>query len=191
MLFFPRHDAARYDVSEDTMTQTQTTEHVEQFTLHNGKTVTIRPLAASDAPFLIDIFAHLSPESRYKRFNTVLDHAEPAWVAEQAMQIAHSVHKGKGFLAFDGAEPVGGVRYVRVDADSAEIALSFRDDYQGQGLGTHMLKLLVTTARSEGYTFLVGMVQDGNQGMWALLDKIDEPFTHTHDHGYSWFTITL
>ncbi|MCO5187542.1 MAG: GNAT family N-acetyltransferase [Anaerolineae bacterium] len=173
------------------MTRTREREKPELFTLHNGKTVTIRRLEPTDAPHLIDVFDHLSADSRYHRFNVVLDHPDPAYVRQQAEMIAQSVVNGRGFLAFDGPDPVGGARYVRVDDDSAEIALSFRDDYQAQGLGTHLLRKLVQTAREDGYTYLIGIAQDGNKGLWALLDKIDEPFTRTPDHGFSSFTITL
>jgi acetyltransferase len=171
--------------------QTNAVKTADQFVLHNGKRLTIRPLQQSDTHNLIDIFQHLSPNSRYQRFNTVLDHADPARVEEKAGEIARSVIRGKGLLAFDGDEAVGGVRYVRVSEDSAEIALTFRDDYQRQGLGTYLLRKLVEAARDDGYTYLVGSAQDSNQGLWALLDNLDEPFTRTHDHGYSSFTITL
>jgi acetyltransferase len=173
------------------MTQAYAIEHVEHFVLRNGNTVSIRPLRTTDAPHLINIFEHLSADSRYQRFNVVLDHPDQNYVAEQAEIIAQSVRNGRGFLAFDGEEPIGGVRYVRVAEDSAEIALSFRDDYQGQGLGSHMLRMLVKVARSEGYTTLVGIAQDTNSGLWALLTNLDEHFIRFPDHGYSTFEIEL
>jgi acetyltransferase len=175
----------------ETMIHPAIMEESDHFVLRNGRTVTIRPLKTTDAPHLITIFEHLSANSRYQRFNVVLDHPDPEYVAEQAEIIAQSVRDGRGFLAFDGEEPIGGVRYVRVADDSAEIALSFRDDYQGQGLGSHMLRMLVKAARSEGYSTLVGIAQDSNSGLWTLLERLDEHLTRFPDHGYSTFEIEL
>lgn len=164
---------------------------VSDVVLRSGRTAWIRSLRSTDAPYLIDIFHHLSSDSRYQRFNAVMDHLEPDRVAREAAKIAFSVRDGHGFLAFVGDAPIGGARYVRVSDDSAEIALSIRDDFQRQGLGKALLHLLVETARREGYTILTGTAQDSNNGMWSLLDSLSESVSRTPDHGFSSFEIRL
>ncbi len=146
------------------------------FRTRTGRRVWLRTLAgAKDVPYLIDLFSHLSPTSRYLRFNEPLADPDPAAVAAEARAIAENAcRQGKGWLAFVrmGRKPqvaVGGVRWVRLDQEEAEIALTVRDDFQGQGIGQAMLRVAAADARAAGILRFVAIVHSANQAVSQLL----------------------
>ena len=162
-----------------------------------GRTpVRLRPITAADGPLLIDIFAHMGPESRYLRFNEPPRAPEPARVQAEAQAIAGMpAARGRGWLALaqpaDEEEiPVGAVRYVySVDRRSAEFALSIRDDYQRRGLGTWFVEQAIIAARADGLETLFGYVQHSNEGMWRLLRRLSVEVETSIEDGDSVVTL--
>lgn len=144
-----------------------------------------------DTQNLIDIFEHLSPESRYLRFHEALEHASPQLVRETAAEFATMpAEKGKGWLAFadlpgQPCAPVGGVRYVRLAnaPETAEVALTVRDDLHGQGIGRELLQLLANQARTEGLRKLTAVVQADNRAILKLLSVASIPIKRTFAEG--------
>jgi len=141
----------------------------------------IRHLQEGDAPYLVDLFEHMGPESRYRRFLQSLDNPKPGLVWREAERIAQAdsaTHDG--LIAFADLPhqldaPVAVVRYVMVEPGVAEIALSVRDDMQGQGIGTQMLQMLTIHARDAGVKTLVATAQNENEAIWTVLEKLPFP----------------
>jgi len=144
-----------------------------------------------DTQNLVDIFEHLSPESRYLRFHEALTHASPKLVQETAAEFATMpAKKGKGWLAFadlpdQPCAPVGGVRYVRLEDEPgvAEVALSVRDDLHGQGIGRELLQLLAKQAREEGLCKLTAIIQADNRAVLRLLSTAPIPIERKFEGG--------
>ncbi len=137
----------------------------------------IRPILPQDAANLVDIFAHMSSESRYRRFLQSVDHVGPTRVWQEAERIANTPPEvGRGVIAFDmtAAEevPVGVARYVVVEPGVAELAVSVRDDYQSDGIGTALLQMLTETAVSAGILKLIGTIQNENEAIWRVLNHL-------------------
>jgi acetyltransferase len=153
------------------------------FETTTGKRVLARPLTHYDAPYLVDIFEHMSPESRYRRFQQTLENPNPKQVWEEAEKIAQMEDQGQGgLIAFwerplQTNVPVAAARYVRLDGDTAEIAMSVRDDMHGQGIGTWLLRLTIEEARTEGIQKLVGNALNSNTAVWQVLEKLGYAFT--------------
>ena len=146
------------------------------FHTRTGRRVWVRAITgAEDTPYLVDIFAHLSPQSRYMRFHEPLDDPDPEVVQAKARELAENVSsQGRGWLAFvhRGRQPkvaVGGVRWVRLQPDVAEIALTVRDDFQEQGIGRELLRLDALDARTAGIKKLIAVYQGSNQAVSQLL----------------------
>lgn len=154
------------------------------FVTSEGLSVEVYWVQAEDAPYLIDLFEHLSANSRYMRFNQYLEGVDPAAVQREAELIALiDPAKGLSLLAFaDLPEqpdaPVAAARYVRTDQpNQAEVAISVRDDMQHQGIGAQMLLYLAATARRDGIHTLVGTFHTSNRRVWALLAEAPYPST--------------
>ena len=158
---------------------------VYQFTAENGLEVRLRPMRASDGPHLVDIFEHMSSESRYARFNVSLSDPDPDWVAQQAAQLAFlPPNEGKAWLAFadlpqEPDAPIGGIRYVVVELRVAEVSLVVRDDLQGLGIGTELMRFAGRAAYADGLCTLLGYVQSDNRAMWQTLERLGVPCRRT------------
>ena len=157
------------------------------FKAENGLIVRIRPLKPADAPYLVDLFNHLSDDSRYQRFNLALANAEPEWVLRQAEKLAYvRPGCGRAWIAFaDLAEqphaPVAGIRYIRSSPNSAEVSLVVRDDLQNLGIGRELLRYAGRQAYADGIEKLVGMVQSTNLALWHSLSNLGVPVQHKRD----------
>jgi acetyltransferase len=160
---------------------------LETFRTRSGLPVRVRYLEPEDAPLLVNIFEHMGDESRYRRFNQSLETPSASRVWAEAEQIAQGVTTNSvGLIAFadlpDAPDtPIGGARFVLLGSGEAEAAISVRDDMQGHGIGTRLMKLLVQEARAAGLERLVGIVQNNNTAVWGLLRHIDAPIEHVAD----------
>ena len=110
-----------------------------RFRDRDGLEIRVRPETPADASHLVDLFGHLSPTSRYLRFSKVMNDPSPARVLEEAERLAQlGPPRDMAWLAFadlpgEPDEPIAGARYDRVSADTAELAISVRDDMQRRG----------------------------------------------------------
>lgn len=166
------------------------------FQTHSGQQLSARPLAYDDAPYFVDIFNHMSAESRYLRFQQTLDKPNPNYIQRQAQDIAQMAPGQQGgLIAFrlDGVRPtaVAVARYVRIDAHTAEIAMSVRDDMQNQGVGSWLLALAVEQARCEGIHTLTGSALNHHDAIWHILGKLPYPYTRQPDGTVSEIEIDL
>ncbi|MCA9920737.1 MAG: GNAT family N-acetyltransferase [Anaerolineales bacterium] len=156
-----------------------------QIRTKEGLLLHIRHIQDSDAPYLVDLFEHMGPESRYRRFLQPLDNPTPGLVWREAERIAKgdpTTHDG--LIAFTDLPrqldaPIAVVRYVMVEPGIAEVALSVRDDMQGQGIGTQMMQMLAVMARDAGVKKFVGTAQNANKAVWAVLEKLPFPMKRT------------
>jgi len=153
--------------------------YLYSFVTKNGSKVCVRPVRPEDTPYLVDLFENMGPDSRYRRFMQTLEQVDMERVWTEAEQIANGMAiNSRGFIAFcDTTErpdvPVGVARYVRLASGDAELAISVRDDMQGQGVGTELAQVLTDQAEVEGVSRLVGVVQNDNAGIWAILRRLN------------------
>jgi RimJ/RimL family protein N-acetyltransferase len=159
--------------------------------LRDGSKVVIRQVRRSDAPLLADGFARLGPESRRLRFLRRKDELTPAEL-RYFTDIDHHDHEAIGALAPTAGGGVGVARYVRdaSDPQSAEIALTVVDDWQGRGLGTELLAQLSGRARAAGIRRFTALVSADNAAMTALLRRLCADPVH-REHGTVEWEITL
>ena len=159
--------------------------------LRDGSTVVIRPVRSADAPLLADGFARLSPESRRMRFLRRKDELSPAEL-RYFTDVDHHDHEALGALDRAGGRGVGIARYVRDagDPQSAEIAVTIVDDWQGRGLGTELLAQLSGRARAEGIRRFTALVSADNAAMAALLRSVSADLVR-REHGTVEYEIPL
>lgn len=173
------------------------TQLAKRFTTKDGSWVWVRLLRRKDAGHLVDLFDHMGPESRYRRFHQVADNVPVEQVWAEAERIVTAVPDRQiGLIAFstlpdEGEVPVGVARIVWLTDTTAEVAMSVRDDRQGQGIGKRLLDMVLELAQMTGVETVVGTVQNDNEPIWHLFDKLPYPVQRTIEGTESEVTIDL
>jgi RimJ/RimL family protein N-acetyltransferase len=158
-------------------------QHSDILRLSTGKSLTVRFVEPRDAEALQGYFRALSVRSRYNRFLgaiSELPHAE----------LDHFIHAGEhdrfsviALMTIDGLETiVGEARYgFESDIGSFEFGLSIDDRWQGQGIGTALLRNLECRAAAIGAERLFGDTLRSNDVMMGLARKSGFAFTRNPD----------
>ena len=156
----------------------------KNYPLGNGSQYRIRPIQADDRKRIIELFNHLSPESRYLRFayaisklpddflNDILDldyKKEMALVAVIQPQTASE-------------KIIGIARYVTLPNQSlCEFSLSVSDTHVAHGVGTHLMLDLIAHAKKNAIQVMVGYVLSKNLKMLQLVCDLGFQTTHPDD----------
>jgi acetyltransferase len=124
----------------------------------DGTPVQIRALRPDDLQRELEFARALSRESLYLRL-----HYSPREVterdAERLLELDYQDTMAVGALVRGEHDDsiVGVSRYARIDAtDRAECAIVVADEWQGQGLGTELMRSLAGAARARGIVTLEG-----------------------------------
>ena len=159
--------------------------------LRDGSAVVIRQVHSSDAPLVADGFARLSTESRRTRFLRPKDELSPAEL-RYFTRVDHHDHEALGALDDRTGRGVGIARYVRHahDPQTAEIAVTVVDTWQGRGLGTELLTRLADRARAEGIQHFTALVAADNAAVSGLLHRMHAHFIR-HNPGTAEYQISL
>ena len=130
----------------------------------------IRPLGPDDKRLLAEGFERLSPRSRYRRFFRPLDRLSARDLA-YLTEIDHHDHEALAAIEPETGHLIGVARYVRNDEpDQAEVSVVVGDPWQGRGVATALLALLVERARAEGVARFVALVMDDNTEALKLFE---------------------
>jgi len=170
---------------------------VHHLTTRDGLAVRVRPMTATDAPYLVELYDHLSPESRISRFHPIDVHVDRGTVWEQAIEIAEiQPPHGFGLIAFADLpdEPnatVGAVRYRLSPPDEAEASITIRDDMQSRGLGTQLIFLILECARERGIRRLFGLTRSDSRFMKQLMQRKDLPLTIVPQGEYTYIAHSI
>jgi len=144
--------------------------HAEDVILRDGSTLRLRPAEAEDAQAVLDFFRHLSPESRYLRFQGAVAVELPT-----AQRFVGGDWDASGSLIAErapgGAEPevVALATFARLrDPRRAEVAFAVSDPLQGRGIGTRLLERLAVRAAAAGIDEFVAQVLPQNAPMLGV-----------------------
>ncbi len=153
-------------------------------TLANGDRARIRPLRYLEDWPIRELHAHLSPQSRYLRYLTPMASLPEPLVRQ--------------FAAVDGWRKVAlvaeseGVRntvaigsFDAIDDATVEIALTVRDDWQRQRLGTEIARRLVDAAEARGFRRFTATFHTHNTAIRRLLDRVGVVVCSTFSGGVS------
>jgi RimJ/RimL family protein N-acetyltransferase len=113
-----------------------------------------------------------STQSLYRRFFTVRRHFSEAETAfflnldfvSQVALVAIAQEDGKPVIA-------GGGRYIVIKPGQAEVAFAVVDQFQGQGIGSTLLRHLSSLAREAGLQEFVAEVLPENAAMLKVFEK--------------------
>ena len=110
---------------------------------------------------------------RYRRFLAATPELTDDMV-RYLTEVDHHDHEAIVATEESIGEGVAVARYVRDPAhpDSAEVAVTVIDEWQGRGLGTLLLEVLGGRARAEGITRFTAMMLASNQQMMEVLEGL-------------------
>jgi GNAT superfamily N-acetyltransferase len=156
-------------------------QHSDILRLRTGKSLTLRFVEPGDAEILQAYFRSLSTRSRYNRFLGAMRELPPT-------ELGHFIHAGEddrfsmiAVMTIDGIETiVGEARYgFEAGAASFEFGLSIDDRWQGQGIGSALLRNLECRAAALGAERLFGDTLRSNDVMIGLARKSGFAFSPT------------
>lgn len=121
------------------------TRYPATFDLRDGTAVTLRPMTRDDGPALAQFFLRIPEEDRFFMKDDVTD---PRIIETWAQHLDYD--RTLPLLAFMGDRLIGDAALVRhrggYRRDSAEIRVVIDPDYRGKGLGTILMRELITVA---------------------------------------------
>jgi RimJ/RimL family protein N-acetyltransferase len=148
--------------------------------------VLIRPIRADDKRMLADGLRRLSPESVQRRFLT----PKPSFSRAELRYLTEV--DGRDHVALVAENPADPVRrliavgrFVRLhdDPESAEVAITVADDWQGRRLGTALGTKLAAEARLLGIRRFTATMGSGNLPAHRLMRKLTQHLEQHHVGG--------
>jgi len=140
--------------------------------LRDGRPVEIRALRPQDKSEMLAAVGRTSAQSLRRRF-----FVPKKGFSEQEMAFFLNIDFANHValvaeLDEDGYPAIAGSgRYIVVRPGQAEIAFMVIDEYQGQGIGTILMRHLATLARSAGLNELIAEVLPENTAMLNVFRK--------------------
>ncbi|WP_009965300.1 bifunctional acetate--CoA ligase family protein/GNAT family N-acetyltransferase [Verrucomicrobium spinosum] len=149
--------------------------YIQTFPLQDGTTATIRPITPEDEPAMARFHRTLSERTVYQRYLMQM---------RLDQRVAHERLSRLCFIDYDcemalvverrppgedQAEILGVGRLSKLHGlNEGEFALLISDPWQGHGLGTRLLNLLVRVGRDEGLARITATMLPQNSGMQQL-----------------------
>lgn len=172
------------------------------YTTRDGRVVKMRLLHPEDADLLVDFFHRMSPETRRRRFHTNTEGLSEEFIEENARELANvdNLTQGGAVIALyeeeDGREHiVGSARLARLpgqpNSPEAEAAIVVRDDFQGQGLGTELLRRMVLLAKQMNVKTIIANFEAENEGAIRLFRELGLPTEIEVSQGETTLTMTV
>lgn len=152
--------------------------------LRDGRFVEIRALRPTDRDGLLAAVGRSSTGSLRRRFFSVRRNFSDAeigfflnvdFVSHVALVAAADVH-GRPVI-------IGGGRYILVRPGVAEVAFAVVDEYQGHGIGSALMRHLVSIARNAGLKELIAEVLPENTPMLRVFAASGLPVTQRREGG--------
>jgi len=149
------------------------TRFQREVTLRDGTRVRMRPVRPDDEPRLVELYDHLSQDSRYQRFFSVMRRLPPDW----AHFLANVDYIRRFALVVEApGDPDTLIAVARYEStsqpDSAEVAFAVQDAWQNRGLGTVLFRELLEAARGNGIRRFCAWVLGNNRRMLDLIVRL-------------------
>ncbi len=154
----------------------------------------IRPINKDDKEGLIRLFNQLSPESRRLRFAHAITKLPDTYL-EDVLHLENTDEMALvAIKTSKNCQPeiIGIARYAPTEERGCcEFSLTVADTYTSHGIGTRLMKELITTAKSQGVQKLVGYVLSENTRMMKLICEIGFRREPSDSYDYQQYTLIL
>ena len=135
--------------------------------LRSGAALSARVATAADEPLIEAFYDRVSAQDRRFRFFTAAGHVGH----EQLAPLVEGDHfRSECFLAFDAAGELAGTAMLACDKplDTAEVAISVRQDWRGRGVGWGLLDLMAAEAQRRGVRRVIAIEDRENHAAIEL-----------------------
>lgn len=149
----------------------QMTQYPEEYetwvNTKDGKKVFCRPLKLTDERLVRELFYQLSEDSIHYRFFHMIK-SMPHAKLQELLEVDY--HQNMAMVILTGADESSeliGIAHYHNDArlNMAQASFLVRDDWQGKGIGRHLLSSLVDFARANGISGFTADVLSHNSNM--------------------------
>jgi acetyltransferase len=160
-------------------------QYVATHRLRDGTTVKIRPIRPEDEPLMVKFHQTLSDRSVYLRYFTPLK-LDQRITHERLSRICFIDYDREMALVVERRDPktsqpeifgVGRLSKLH-GTNEAEFALTIGDEWQNQGLGTQLLKMLVQVGRDEKLERITATMLPDNREMQHVARKAGFELSH-------------
>ena len=156
--------------------------------LRDGTPVLIRSIRPDDRQRIVDAFQKLEPETIYTRFFSAKKALSEADLARiEASDFVHAVALVATLGEGEAETIIGGGAYTVLDRTgeppTAELSFTIEEDYQGQGLSTLFMTLLIEIARERGIRRFEAEVLAGNVPMLKVFQRSGLPMHQRSEDG--------
>ena len=153
--------------------------YVSTWTLKDGTPLRIRPIRPEDEPLMVKFHGTLSEETVHFRYFGVAK-LEKRVAHERLTRICFNDYDREIALVAIRQNPetkedeiIATGRLIRsYSGNEAQYAILISDQFQGQGLGTRLLSLLVDIGRQEGVNRIIGHILPENHAMRNVSRKV-------------------
>ena len=158
-------------------------QYVDTYTIKSGTDITLRPIRPEDEPKLVEFHDRISEHSIYMRYASLM---------KQEQRVAHERLSRVCFIDYDremalvaempDGEIVGVGRITRQPGrNEAEFAMLVIDDYQGEGIGTELLRRLVQVGEDENLDRITADILRRNRAMQHVCEKLGFEIIRSND----------
>jgi acetyltransferase len=119
----------------------------ETFVTRGDVTMAVRAVLPTDAPILVELFAHVSPADLRSRFLSGLLHVDAGRIRQM---IDIDYRNTITFLAFADGRPIATAMFAADARRIGEVAISVRSDMKARGVGWTLLQHVMRFAKAHG-----------------------------------------
>ena len=146
---------------------------IEQVTLRDGTDAFVVPLERTDRAALVAEYETLSPESRRRRFLAPVRHLSDAMLDHLVDDVDGVDHIALVLCAEtrpDVYDPIALARMVRYAdvTDAADLAVTVKDEWQGRGVATVLLEVLMRRRPAGVHRIVTEVLQDNPASLGML-----------------------
>ena len=140
--------------------------------LRDGRVIEIRAITPNDRSQMLDLIGKSSKDSFYRRFFSPKRNLQDSEI-DSYFDIDFVNHVALVAVLEEAGQSIitGGGRFIVEKPGTAEIAFGVGDAFQGQGIGSALMRRLVAIARSLGISVLHAEVLSGNTSMLKVFEK--------------------
>jgi acetyltransferase len=158
-------------------------QYVGQHTMRSGTDVTVRPIRPEDEPKVVQFHKELSERSVYLRYASLMK-LEQRVAHERLARICFIDYDREMALVAetDDEDIIGIGRLTQPPGrNEAEFAMLVIDEYQGEGIGTELLRRLVRVGEDEGLDRITADILRQNRAMQRVCEKLGFKIIHSDD----------